>query len=69
MVHDGFAVTTPARTVADLAADRMDGGHLGRIVSDTLAKGLAVDNEIRAALVGRADLESILAQATDKTRS
>lgn len=69
MVHDGFAVTTPARTVADLAADRMDGGHLGRIVSDALAKGLAVDNEIRAALVGRADLESILAQATDKTRS
>ena len=68
MVRDGFAVTTPARTIADLAAGRMDGGHLGRVVSDALAKGLATDAEVRAALAGRTDLGAILAQATGKTR-
>ncbi|MGB5731015.1 MAG: type IV toxin-antitoxin system AbiEi family antitoxin domain-containing protein [Acidimicrobiia bacterium] len=68
MVHDGFAVTTPERTIADLAADRMDGGHLGRVVSDALATGHVTDDEVRAALAGRADLEAIVAQATGKAR-
>lgn len=68
MVHDGFAVTTPARTIADLAADRMDGGHLGRIASDALARGLVAEEEVRAALKERADLGAILEQATGKVR-
>jgi len=66
MVRDGFAVTTPARTIADLAADRMDGGHLGRVVSDALAMGLVTDDEVRTALADRADLDAILAQATSE---
>ncbi|WP_433717326.1 type IV toxin-antitoxin system AbiEi family antitoxin domain-containing protein (plasmid) [Nocardia sp. CA-084685] len=32
----GLPVTTPARTVADLAATRIDGGHLATIVRDAL---------------------------------
>src|SRR5690606_2959705 len=56
-VQDGFAVTTPVRTLADLAADHMDGGHLGRIASDALAKGLMTEPEIGGALEGRADLD------------
>lgn len=66
MVYDGFAVTTPARTIADLAADRMDGGHLGRIASDALARSLVTEDEVESALAGRADLGAILEQATGK---
>ncbi len=66
MVYDGFGVTTPARTIADLADDQMDGGHLGRIVSDALARSLVTESEVEAALAGRADLDSILEQATGK---
>jgi hypothetical protein len=65
-VHDGFAVTTPARTLADLAADHMDGGHLGRIASDALARGLITEPEVEAAIKERADLEAILELATGK---
>jgi predicted transcriptional regulator of viral defense system len=67
-VRDGFAVTTPARTIADLAADHMDGGHLGRVASDTLARGLATHAEVAEALEGRADLDAILKLATGKVR-
>ncbi len=67
-VHDGFAVTTPARTIADLVADHMDGGHLGRIVADALARGLVTRAEVEEALGGRADLGAILELATGKAR-
>jgi hypothetical protein len=66
--HDGFAVTTPARTIADLADDHMDGGHLGRIASDALAKGLVTESEVAAALGDRADRDAILELATGKAR-
>ena len=66
-VHDGFAVT-PARTIADLATDHMDGGHLGRIASDAPARGLTTEAEVEEALGGRADLAAILALATGKVR-
>lgn len=67
-VHDGFAVTTPDRTIADLADDHMDGGHLGRIVSDALAKGLVTESEVAAALGDRTDVDAILELATGKAR-
>ncbi len=46
---DGLPVTTPARTVADLAAAHTDGGHLAAVVRDALLRGTPVD-EIAAAL-------------------
>lgn len=67
-VHDGFAVTTPARTIADLADDNMDGGHLGWIASDALAKGLVTEPEVAAALGDRMDVDAILELATGKAR-
>ena len=67
-VHDGFAVTTPARTIADLVADHMDGGHVGSIVADALARGLVTEAEVREALGGRADLDAILELATGEMR-
>lgn len=67
-VHEGFPVTTPARTIADLAADRIDGGHLGRIAFDALARNLISADEVELALASRADLEAILEQATGKAR-
>lgn len=67
-VHDGFAVTTPGQTIADLADDHMDGGHLGRIASDALAKGLVTESEVAAALGDRTDVDAILELATGKAR-
>jgi predicted transcriptional regulator of viral defense system len=67
-VRDGFAVTTPARTITDLAADRMDGGHLGRIASDALGKGLISQQALRVALGDRGDADAILEQAIAKAR-
>ena len=66
MVHDGFAVTTPARTIADLASDRMDGGHLGRIASDALGRGMTTHQELERAVAGRVDITSIIEQAAGK---
>ncbi|VAW03363.1 hypothetical protein MNBD_ACTINO01-811, partial [hydrothermal vent metagenome] len=66
IVHDGFAVTTPARTVADLAAVRMDGGHLGSIASDALARGMTSRHELELAVGGKVDIASIIEQATGK---
>ncbi|MBF6216158.1 type IV toxin-antitoxin system AbiEi family antitoxin domain-containing protein [Nocardia puris] len=36
---DGLPVTTPARTIGDLAAARTDGGHLASVVRDALIQG------------------------------
>jgi len=66
--HDGFAVTTPPRTIADLADDHIDGGHLGRMASDALAKGLVTESEVAAALGDRTDMDAILELATGKAR-
>jgi len=66
IVRDGFAVTTPAPTVADLAADRMDGRHLGSIASDALARGMTTHQELELAVGGRIDITSIIEQATGK---
>jgi hypothetical protein len=64
MIRDGFAVTTPVRTINDLAADHMDGGHLGRIVSDALTGGLVTRGGLESSLDGLIDIDAILKQAT-----
>jgi len=66
LIHDGFAATTPARTIADLAADRMDGGHLGWIASDALVRGMTSRQDLELALGGKVDIASIIEQATGK---
>ncbi|MFI8977155.1 type IV toxin-antitoxin system AbiEi family antitoxin domain-containing protein [Nocardia asteroides] len=40
---DGLPVTTPARTIGDLAAARTDGGHLASVVRDALLHGVSAD--------------------------
>lgn len=47
---DGLPVTTPARTISDLAAAHLDGGHLGGAVRDAVARDLVSRAEIAAAL-------------------
>lgn len=68
MIEQGFPVTTPTRTIADLASDRLDGGHLGRIAFDALARNLVTVGQVESALAGRADLAAILDQALGKVR-
>lgn len=47
-VVDGLPVTTPERTIVDLAAARIDGGHLAGLVRDAIT-GYAVDEDELAA--------------------
>lgn len=43
---EGLPVTTPVRTIDDLAAAHIDGGHLAGIVRDAITSGSADDDEI-----------------------
>lgn len=45
-VRDGLPVTTVVRTVADLAADRVDGGHLATVVRDALTRRHIDDRQL-----------------------
>ncbi|MGI5159977.1 type IV toxin-antitoxin system AbiEi family antitoxin domain-containing protein [Microbispora sp. CA-102843] len=47
---DGLLVTTPLRTVIDLASLRFDGGHLGLVVADMLERDLAHPGDLSVAL-------------------
>ena len=52
---DGFAVTDVNRTAADLYADGVDGGHLGRFISDALRAGATDPKRIRIAMGASVD--------------
>lgn len=43
---DGLPVTTPLRTIDDLASAHIDGGHLASIVRDAIATGGADDEDV-----------------------
>jgi hypothetical protein len=72
---DGLPVTTPVRTIADLAAAGTDAGHLASVVRDALTRGLVTVAEVVAvlaphafdyghrALDGQGFLEVLIAQA------
>ncbi len=49
-VVDGFAVTSVNRTAADLSEVGVDGGHLGRFISDALQAGASDPESIRTAM-------------------
>ncbi|WP_063915534.1 type IV toxin-antitoxin system AbiEi family antitoxin domain-containing protein [Nocardia salmonicida] len=44
---DGLPVTTPTRTIGDLAFARTDGGHLASVVRDALMQGASADEIVR----------------------
>ena len=72
---DGLPVTTPARTIGDLAAAGTDAGHLASVVRDALTRGQATVEEVLTALAphafdyghraldGQGFLEVLIAQA------
>jgi hypothetical protein len=66
IVRDGFAVTSPARTLADLARVGHDGGHLGLFAADALTSGAATTEQLQAALGRRHNLD-VLLELADKT--
>ncbi|WP_419848021.1 type IV toxin-antitoxin system AbiEi family antitoxin domain-containing protein [Candidatus Poriferisocius sp.] len=66
LVRDGFAVTSPARTLADLAQANHDGGHLGRFAADAIATGLATRDELQIVLGRHHDL-GVLLELADKS--
>lgn len=63
IVRDGFAVTSPARTLSDLAKAGHDGGHLGRFAADAMNAGQVTGDKLRAALGPRHNLDVLLALA------
>ncbi len=48
MVREGFAVTSPLRTLADLDRAGIDGGHLGVYIDAALTSGVARRTDIDA---------------------
>jgi hypothetical protein len=72
---DGLPVTTPVRTIADLAAAGTDAGHLASVVRDALTRGQATVEDVMTvlapyafeyghrALDGQGFLEVLIAQA------
>lgn len=48
--RDELPVTTPARLVGDLLADRHDGGHIGQVVADLLRRRLATRMRLARAM-------------------
>jgi len=78
---DGLPTTTPTRTIGDLAAGRLDGGHLAGVVRDAVIIGLADVDELAEALApfahhygaplgdGRLLLSRLVEQAGVPTRS
>lgn len=51
---NGLPVTTARRTIEDLAAARIDGGHLATIVRDALSRELVSDTEVEKTLAAHA---------------
>lgn len=51
---DEILVTTPVRTVADLAASAVDGDHLREIVTDVIDRAMATRDELALALAPHA---------------
>ncbi|MEA2024773.1 MAG: type IV toxin-antitoxin system AbiEi family antitoxin domain-containing protein [Actinomycetota bacterium] len=67
VVRDGFAVTSPLRTLADLDATGTDGGHLGTYLSDALHSGAIQRSDVDALNLSQST-DALLAMA-DKTGS
>jgi hypothetical protein len=63
VVRRGFAVTSVARTLTDLAKEHGDRGHLGQFAADALRTGAATAEELDEALGGYTDLDVLLAMA------
>ena len=63
VVRRGFAVTSVARTMTDLAKEHWDRGHLGQFAADALRTGAATTEELDEALAGLTDLDALLAMA------
>lgn len=63
VVRRGFAVTSVARTIKDLAKEHWDRGHLGHFAADALRTGAATPEELDEALTSRGELDALLAMA------
>ena len=63
-LKDGFAVTTVSRTASDLMSGRVDGGHIGRFLSDALNAGAITMVQLCERLSADPDeIESLLMQS------
>ena len=67
VIREGFAVTSPLRTLVDLDATGTDGGHLGTYLLDALHSGAIQRSEVDALNLSQST-DTLLAMA-DKTGS
>jgi hypothetical protein len=63
VVRRGFAVTSVARTLTDLAKEHGDRGHLGHFAADALRTGAATAEDLDEAVAGHIELDVLLAMA------
>lgn len=46
-IHSGYRITTPVRSILDVAAHGIEGGRLANIVTDALERGLTSPRALR----------------------
>lgn len=68
--HEGFAVTTPMRSILDSAADGIEIDQLARVIEDALEQGLVTKKSLRSRAdafgpAGALAIERALTQGTD----
>lgn len=63
VVRNGFAVTSVVRTIADLANEPLDRGHLGQLADDALRTGVATPAELSKAIGDEIELAALLGMA------
>jgi hypothetical protein len=51
---NGLLVTSPSRTVSDMASAHFDGGHLASVVADLINRGLSRPDDLAMALAPHA---------------
>jgi len=61
----GFAVTSIARTAADLARSKSDGGHLGRFIDEAIRTNAVTVYEVAEAMkISAAEVEALISMDT-----
>ena len=67
-VIDGFAVTTIARTAADMARSKSDRGHLGRFIDEAIrAQAVTLAEVAEAMKLSTSEVESMIAMDSQPT--
>lgn len=63
IVVDGMPVIGPVRLVVDLVTASIDGGHVGKVAAQAIARGMTTASELQRALGNRASIDALIDMA------